>query len=227
MEETQEIKPVEQPVHPTLSAEPRKRKWHEIHKIEFVRVLFLFAVSYILLFVLMAISVPAHSALMALFDGLNFILPIFWPFQALVDMFLPLWQWGNSPMYYLVPIPGFFLMYYLIDWMEGYFKFSETEKKFFPVVFWLLVISSYFLVLMWYFHNMYQLSLSANPALVEQEITFWIYMFGGIIKDGSFWVGSQFNFWYQLKNSAFLVFSLAAFLGWASRKFVTNTIEGK
>ena len=215
-------------MHPTLTAEvPTQRKWHEVHKIEFVRVLFLFVVSYVLIYALMAVSNPAYSLLNSWLEGLNFVIPIFWPFQALLDMILPLWQWDKSPMFYLVPIPGFFLMYYLIDWMENYFKFSEREKKYFPLVFWLLVISSYFVVLMWYFHNMYQLSLAANPALVEQEVSFWTYMFGGLLKDGSYWGGSQFNFWYYFKTSAFLVFSLAAFLGWVSRKFVIDIIEGK
>lgn len=220
----QEVTPAEPPAHPTLAAEP-KRKWHEIHKIQFVRVLFLFAVSYLLLYVLMAVSLPAHGLLNSLFEGLNFILPVFWPFQALVNTFLPLGQWVNSPMYYLLPIPGFFMMYYLVDWMEDYFKFSDREKKYFPLVFWLLVVVSYFVVLLWYFHNMYQLSLGANPVLVEQEVSFWTYMFGGTLKDGSHWVGSQFNYWHYLKDSAFLVFSMAAFLGWVSRKFVIGVIE--
>jgi hypothetical protein len=155
------------------------------------------------------------------------IIPIFWPFQALVNTFLPLAQWGNSPMFYLLPVPGFFLMYYLIDWMEDYFKFTENEKKYFPAVFWVLGVLAYFLVLIWYFHNMYQLSLSANPSLSEQEVNFWVYMFGGTLKDGSHWQGSGINLWHYFRDSPFLVFMLGAFLAWVSRKFVIDVVEAR
>ena len=116
-------------------------------------------------------------------------------------------------------------MYYLVDWMEEYFKFGEAEKKWFPVIFWVVALTAYAVVLLWYFANLYGLSLDANPQWRETGVTYAHYLFGGKLTDGSNFEGINFDYWDYLKKSQYLVFCLAAFLGWMSRKFVIDIVE--
>ena len=211
---------------PIQKSTGKKRRWHHFHKIYAVRVFFLFIVFYLVLAVGVWVSQPIYSFLDKLFADLNFIIPIFWPLQTLVNMFLPLAQW-DSPMFMLLPIPGFFFMYYLVDWMEDYFKFSEAEKKWFPVIFWIVALLAYAVVLLWYFANLYTLSLDSNPQWRELGVTYSHYLFGGKLADGSTFNGINFNYWNHLKNSPYLVFCLSAFFGWVSRKFVIEIVENK
>lgn len=193
------------------------------HEFHFSRVFLLFVVSYILIFLLYSFSQNIYDLLTGLIEALSSIVPIFWPLQGIVDLLLPLAVW-DSPMYYLLPIPAFFLMYYGTDWIESYFELSEFEKKAFPYVFWIVAIISYYIVLMWYYFNIYQLTLASNAILQQEGISFFTYLYGGTIR-GEVFSGLQFDFWQKFTTSPFLVFALASFLGWYMRKFVVEIVD--
>ncbi|MBU0662805.1 hypothetical protein KJ891_05055 [Candidatus Micrarchaeota archaeon] len=117
-----------------------------------------------------------------------------------LSIFTPLGDWGTfkgilmfNYTYYLIPIPGFFLMYFLPPWYNKYFETNTANSPFFPLAFLAISIPAYYVSLFWYYKNVADLS--------------------GI---------TEFNFDFVniFLSSAYLVFVLAGLGGWAARAFV-------
>ncbi len=199
----------------------------EFHPFKIARTFILFAATYLILYFGVILSVPLHGFLIDVLTAANTFLPIFWPIKSLVETILPLGKW-DSPMYFLLPIPGFFLMYYLTDWLDEFFELNDDfHNKLFVLVFWILVLAGYAISLLWYYYNFYVLTLNNYAQLKEIGLSFTQYLFGGQLSNGQTYGGTGFNYWGELKNSAYLVFCIAAFLAWISRKFVKNIIDAK
>jgi hypothetical protein len=116
-----------------------------------------------------------------------------------LGVFTPLHDWGFTfdfgrldYMYFLLPITGFFLMYYTIPFLNNFFGDNTATKWFFPIIFFIVSLIAFFTALYFYFANIVSLS-NANVNPVE-----------------------LFDFWQQLFDSAFFVFVLSAILGWIS-----------
>lgn len=117
-------------------------------------------------------------------------------------------QW-NSLMYYLMPVPGFFLAYLGLDWFDEYFNFKTTSAKgfiAFAVVFFIVAVIAYYIALVFYYQNnvfLSSLGQGQQPALFDT------------IAQAADYVNTLF--WTELKQSAYLVFALAAILGGVMR----------
>jgi len=129
-----------------------------------------------------------------------FIFIITYVILHLLSLFTPLGNWGTfkgifqfSYMYYFLPIPGFFLMYFLPPWYNKYFETNAANSPIFPLAFLAISIPAYYVALFWYYKNVADLS--------------------GIAE-------FNFDFVEQLLSSAYLVFVLAGMGGWAARAFV-------
>jgi hypothetical protein len=152
-----------------------------------------FAVSYALLFFFGMIS----STLKNFFSGIPVI-------NVFTDLFLPVLEWNLNKfpiqadyMLLLLPIAGFFFIYYLIDWANDFFKTSFASTGWFVLLFFVLSLIAFYINLSVYFGNI--------SFLNNQEI--------------------PFDFFAIFRQSHFFYFVLAGVLGWASHKIVRQIPE--
>lgn len=106
-------------------------------------------------------------------------------------------------MMFIIPIPGFFLTYLLIDWVNQYFKEGFANKIWFPLLLVVLSVAAYYVVLFYYYSNL--AALSGVPNISEYVIQLL-----------------EQIFWARYFDSHFLIFTLSAIGGWAA-----NTILKK
>lgn len=139
---------------------------------------FFFVFSYGILF---AFGV-AHSAIGPIVSGI-----------PVINIFLPLPEL-NSPMYLLMPVAGFFLMFFLIDWTNKFFNSRQGFSPLLPVLFFMLSLLAFYIAIFWYIGNYAQLSGSALKIEDANNL-----------------------FATRLKESAYYIFVLSALLGWVSR----------
>ncbi len=151
-----------------------------------IKLIVLFAVSYILLYFLPAIT-KALSPEMALHE---------WGFTLNPSML--------DYTFFLMPFVGFFFIYFLIDWINDYFKSDFGYSVFFPLLFVVLSFMAFYVQLYWYFSNLASLAASQ----------------GRIINPGDL-----FDFWSVLRNDAFLVFIFSGLTGWISYKVMQRVSE--
>jgi hypothetical protein len=183
-----------------------------------------FVICYLFMYALVLVSQPLYEVLSKAVEALNLMIPIFSFLQFFVDILLPLAAW-ESPMFFLLPLTGFFFMYLLTDWAYDYFELEKVGPKWFTFVFWVTAVLSYLVVLLWYYTNAFSLAIEGNPQLKQAGVTFFVYLFGGQLPDGSPFGGIGFNFWEYWKSSAFLVFCLGAYLGWLSQRYFVPLLE--
>jgi glucan phosphoethanolaminetransferase (alkaline phosphatase superfamily) len=110
-----------------------------------------------------------------------------------LNIFLPLPQF-NSPMYFLMPVAGFFFMFFLVDWANGFFEKKAGFSPLLPALFFGIALAAFYVAIFWYIGNYAQL---AGRALTIDE--------------------ANRLFTQRLKSSGYYLFVLSALLGWASR----------
>ncbi|MFH1256126.1 MAG: hypothetical protein V1494_02430 [Candidatus Diapherotrites archaeon] len=116
------------------------------------------------------------------------------------------WGWTGKLdqldyMFFLIPISGFFFMYFLLDWVNEYFETKAAYSIWMPLLLILISVIAYYFAISCYISNAAQLS--------GQKVGYCLYF--------------DFDFLPMLLDSAFLVFVLAAVCGWASRVIILKT----
>jgi len=141
-----------------------------------VALLFLFIISFAVLF---ALSL-GRNAIAGMVGTIPFL-----------NLFLPLPAF-DSPMYYLLPIAGFFFTYYIIDWANKYFETMLALSPLFLLLIVILSLLAFYIALFW---------LAAETSRFAGRPV-------------------EFDFWGELRQSAFYLFMLSCVLGWVSRKII-------
>ena len=108
-----------------------------------------------------------------------------------IGWFLPFPGW-ISPMFFVMPLAGYFIIYLLVDWVNEYFKTQQALSVVFPVVFFVAAIFAYYIALTWY--AAYVAGLTGRQP--------------------------DFDLWNYLRNSAYYLFVLGGLLGWLARYIV-------
>jgi hypothetical protein len=111
----------------------------------------------------------------------------------IVNLFLPLPEL-NSPMYLLMPIAGFFFIFFLVDWANKFFKKQPGFSVLLPVLLLGLAMAAFYIALFWYFGNYAQL---AGRTIGLEEI--------------------NRLFVTRFKGSGYYIFVLSGLFGWVSR----------
>lgn len=120
-------------------------------------------------------------------------------------------EWGftlNPSMldytFYLMPLIGFFFIYFLIDWANDYFKTGFASSVYFPLLFVVLSFIAFYVQLFWYYSNISSLASAQGQTVNTTDL---------------------FEFWSVLRDSAFLVFVFSGLGGWVSNKLMKNVSE--
>ncbi len=153
----------------------RDSKGSGLNKSVVLFVLFLF--SYGVLFALSAVRDAVESAVGKI-PVLNWFLP-FPPF--------------DSPMYFLLPVVGFFFIYFIVDWVNEYYETRFALSPWFLLLFVAVALVAFYISLFWLFAEYARYQGKAFP---------------------------EFDFWGELKGSAYYLFVFAGVLGWVSKKII-------
>lgn len=145
---------------------------------KYVIAIFLFVLSYGILFALAS----ANKTIGPMVSEL-----------PIANIFLPLPEL-NSPMYLLMPVAGFFFMFFLVDWANKFFEKKPGFSILLPILFLALAMAAFYIALFWYIGNYAQL---AERAITIEEIN-------------RLFVG-------RFKASGYYMFVLSGLLGWVSR----------
>ena len=122
---------------------------------------------------------------------------VFYAIIYFIGLITPLEDW-NSPMFFLIPFPAFFLMYYAIDWFNEFYETNLANTVFFALGFVIASFIAYYIVLWWYFGNISQLN-NNTPI--------------------------PYDFWEFLRYDAFVVFIFFSLAGWLTRLIIRRTDE--
>jgi hypothetical protein len=162
-----------------------------------IKLIFLFILTYIILYFLPAIVKPIEP----FFDFISFNLMNFFPTH----------EWGftlNPSMldytFFLMPFVGFFFIYFLIDWINDYFESSFAHSVYFPLLFVVLSFIAFYIQLYWYYSNLASLAAAQGQTIAVNEF---------------------FEYWGVLRDSAFLVFIFSGLAGWISYKIMQKVSE--
>lgn len=127
----------------------------------------------------------------------------------ILNLFFPLSEW-NSPMYWLLPIAGFFVIFFLISYIKKEFQTNFSERIFFPIFYFILSIFAFYLNLFFF----YILSVPGRKLIIClwncQEVINQINASG---KAQEFFL---MEFWPQFRTSAFFPFVLAGIFAWVT-----------
>lgn len=143
-----------------------------------VKLAVLFLVSYFILY-LLGLNTPMHDI-------------DFSPGLGMLDY-----------MYVLIPLPGFFLMYFMIDWINDFYGSRAGSKPWLPLGLLALSIPAYFVALYFFYGNI------------------------ALLQGGEAQPTDYFDFWQQFWDSAYLYFILAALFGWVSYQILEKTAKTK
>lgn len=163
---------------------------------------FLFAISYVFLYVL-SLQNDAISGIITIIESWVVSIPILNMLPFLIKSFLPVPAF-SSPMYFLLPVVGFFTIYLIIDWINEYFKTEAGFKAWLPSVFIILSMFAFYIALYWYWCNAFSMGV-ADPVACSSA---------GSQRTAEYLSG---NFPQLLRQSAFNLFILAGTLGWLAR----------
>lgn len=130
-------------------------------------------------------------------------IPILDMIPFIIKSFLPVPAF-SSPMYFLLPVVGFFTIYLLIDWINEQFKTQAGFKAWLPLVFIILSMFAFYIALYWYWCNAFSLGVIDATACTSE----------GSKKTAEFLSGNYPNL---LRQSAFNLFILAGTLGWLAK----------
>jgi len=101
----------------------------------------------------------------------------------------------ESPMYWAMPFFGFFAVFMLVDWVNGYFSTKLALSPVFPLAFFLLALSAYYVSLYWYVANF------ASLQGIEMSL-------------------DLVDFWGRLRISSYMLFLWSGVFGWIARYVV-------
>ncbi|MFH1240572.1 MAG: hypothetical protein V1672_05145 [Candidatus Diapherotrites archaeon] len=163
---------------------------------------FLFAISYVFLYILSLMS-EQISGIITIIESWVSSIPVLDLIPVLIKSFLPTPAF-SSPMYFLLPVVGFFTIYLMIDWINEMFKTETGYKAWLPLVFVIFSMFAFYIALYWYWCNAFSMGV-ANPVTCSSA---------GSQKTAEFLSG---NFPQLLRQSAFSLFILAGTLGWLAR----------
>lgn len=182
-------------------------------KQSFAKVLFLFLISYVLLFVLSVFSSVSG------FGGWNVSFDL-----SRIDYF-----------YALAPVCGFFLMFFLIDWVEKYFDTRFTRSPWFGLMVFVLAVIAYYVALFWFYCNLFSLAQTSvcSPEGANQTYGFLArqvpvknmvldFLIGIPVQAVSgFFTGLlKTEFVGSFLSSPYILFVLSVLFGWASKLFL-------
>ena len=105
----------------------------------------------------------------------------------------------ESPMYFVMPLFGFFSIFLLVDWINDSFKTKMGFHPVFPLAFFLLSLGAFYVSLYWYIANF------ASLQGIEMSL-------------------DLVDFWGRLQTSSFMLFAWAGVFGWVAR-FVVEKIN--
>ncbi len=163
---------------------------------KWILLLFLFIISYAVIFALAALS----RALVSPLQG------------TVLEFLIPVMKWADwvSPMYFLLPAVGFFFVFLSVEWAKDYFKSSFPESAWFPALFTVFFIAAFWIAMFFfYLPNLLQ----GSPANI---------CFPSCFGESG---GSNIDYWHELKHSAFWLFYLGGMLGWLSHR-LQKKLEG-
>jgi len=126
------------------------------------------------------------------------------PLQGTVlEQVIPALKWAEwvSPMYFLMPIVGFFFVYFAVEWAKEHFESGIPESIIFPPLFTVFFIAAFWIAV-FFFH--------LPNALAGYPVNICFPSCFGATG------GANLDYWHELKHSAFWLFYLAGLLGWAS-----------
>src|SRR3989344_8268200 len=118
---------------------------------------------------------------------------------------LGLTAWSNNPMFWLMTFVGFFFVFVLMDYIDGYAEEKFSKNLIFLPVFVVACYVSYAVVLYFYMGNSAQLN---GQQLGVDFIGNAIQPRAGL---------AIVNFWERLLSSAFLLFIFSGIFGWFSK----------
>ncbi len=112
------------------------------------------------------------------------------PFVGLVLNIPTPVPWETSPMFFVMPIAAFFLLFFLVDWINTHFNTTHAMHPLFPVLFFALGLIAFYVALFWYNSNFVLLG---DPNALN------------------------FDFWEKLRSNAFSLFLWGGVFGWIAR----------
>ena len=118
---------------------------------KYVVLAFLFGISYVFIYVLSIMSEPLQN-IVSTVDSWLAPIPVLNTFSFFLNSIIPLPAFTSS-MYWLLPIAGFFTIYFIADWINDYFKKELGHSPWIPLVFIILCFAAFYIASFWYWCN--------------------------------------------------------------------------
>lgn len=156
---------------------------------------------------------------------------ILYALQALFSGSGILGAWNSGqywiPTFYIMPIAGFFFAYYAADWLEGFFETKYAKHPAALAAFIIIALLAWHVALTFYFQNNVALALTDNQQYLNGEAVQFSEGCKAAASDSgkrnafldSYGIGSCLaseSYWGQLKDNPYLIFVIAAALGWTA-----------
>ena len=174
---------------------------------------FLFIVFYSLLFILSSASKQISSIVSDI------------PILNLVAV-LPEFE---SPMFWLMPVVGFFVIFLLVDWVNQYFETEKALSVWFPLLLVMIGFLAFSVSLYFYYGNFAAMKSNEQQSFIPYLCYAHPDDCGAIVNefnasgqesDGRQLFYVNVPFWGKLRSSAYYLFLLAGICGWLSRYVV-------
>ncbi|MBN1941529.1 MAG: hypothetical protein JW772_05100 [Candidatus Diapherotrites archaeon] len=169
-------------------AEEKKVPEKKIDNLNLVLGVVLFIFVYMALYFIGTANTPISESVQGI-PVLEWVLPL----PAVWDNpGQPIYQ--TSMMHLLIPVFGFWALFFLTMWIEKFFELGKYERTALPIVFVVFCLAAFYLAVYW---------------MAAEKVA---------LSGGSGEVA--FNYWAELQNSAFYLFLVSGALGWVSLKIV-------
>jgi len=120
--------------------------------------------------------------------------------------------------FFLIPIPGFFFLYFLIDWIDKFFETESGHTPVLPLIFVILSFIAFYAQLYFYWGNFASLQGGSTKVII------WLFSQPTATECAGNICLDYFNY---LVSSAFLVFVFAGIFGWLSHMIAEHWTETK
>ncbi len=186
---------------------------------QLIIIAFLFVLSFGLLVAMNAAMNAAGSAISSM-PILNLFMPIlnlFFTAQSPV----PLDGSPVSPMFFLMPIVSFFFIFFIVDWVNSYFKTRLALHPLFILLFFFLCFFAFYVALFWYNTNYADLAGQKLLVCVSDNIggpfSTCNDIINSLIEQGKLNEFLVVDFWERLHGNAFMLFIWGGVFGWITR----------